>query len=82
MGFKEDLDRYLTTPPKNYHDDWCEEVYNHLDEDKYDQMEDDGFLFSDSENNVLWRLHIMDVPVDRSAEILWRYFKLFGKTKK
>lgn len=56
MGFKEDLDRYLTTPPDDGWQDYCECVWDCISEDIADHMVNSGFDGSDTEIKWLEKL--------------------------
>ncbi len=77
MSWKQSLDRYLTSAPDDGFDDWCEEVYDKITDDFYNQNESwlqdcDGVY-----NSWLNKLFNRYEAPKKAALIIERAFNLF-----
>lgn len=70
-----DFDSYITNEPHDYFTPWIEEVYNHLDPELCERMDQDGFTDSDTENFWLNELHIQKTETKLASQVLSLAFK-------
>lgn len=80
MKWKTSLDRYLTTPPDDGFDGWCEDVIcNFITEDFYAANEDWIDEYDGQCSKWLDELFGRDKSPQQAAMIIERAFKLFCK---
>ena len=85
MNFKNDLDKYLTTPPEDGFTDWCERVCDEMSDEFYDKNEDWRMKYDGQCNTWLEKLFNKGRPVRWSyknccqyaAKVIERAFKLY-----
>lgn len=80
MGFSESLDKYLTTPPEDDFDNWCEDLFgNKISDDFYNSNE----KWIDESNGTCekWinKLFNCDKSTTEAALIIERAYKLYIK---
>jgi hypothetical protein len=75
------LDRYLTTPPDNGFDNWCEQVDESF-ELEFFEANTEWILDSIQCENWLNDLHCKDVEPKRASQIIERAFNIYVKNKK
>lgn len=80
MGFSESLDKYLTTPPEDDFDNWCEDLLgNKISDDFYNLNE----KWIDESNGTCekWinKLFNFDKSTTEAALIIERAYKLYIK---
>lgn len=77
MDFKQSLDTYLTSPPEDRYDSWCEDVVNALSDKFYhaniEWVEDDAGLFSK------WLARTFGHDPETAAKIIERTVSIFSK---
>lgn len=80
MDWKISLDKYLTSEPSNdEYDGFCEMIIgNHITDEFYRKNED--WLFSEQCDKWLNKLYKKDIPLNYSALIIERAYKIYIKT--
>lgn len=77
MDFKQSLDRYLTTPPDDGFDGWCEQVVAAVSDTCYEQHE----AFFDETGGILdkWlnKLFREDASIDYAANAIELAIRLY-----
>jgi hypothetical protein len=78
MDWKISLDRYLTTPPQNDFDSFCEVVTERFTDDFFDENEDWIMEFDGQFNLWINEIYLRKgYDVDKSARIIERAFALY-----
>lgn len=69
------LDKWLTTPPDDGFDNWCEDVLNYIDDEFYNQNED-WLIDSNLCNKWLNKLFDSGKSYKQASSIIKRAFKI------
>lgn len=77
MGFKESLDRYLTTPPDDGFDNWAEEVGNAFSDEFYTKNEWWFDEYNGQYNKWLNELFRRGIGSSDSSKIIERAFNMY-----
>lgn len=80
MGFNESLDRYLTTPPSDDFDNWCEDVLGDKISDSFYNENEKWIDEYDGQCNK-WLNELFKRGIDsvKSALIIERAYKIYIK---
>jgi hypothetical protein len=76
MNWKTSLDKYLTNPPDNGFDFWCDKVIDHLSDEFYNLNENWIMEYDGQCNKWLNKLFKSKNP-EQAAKIIERGFGLF-----
>lgn len=77
MNWKTSLDKYLTTPPTDGFDDFCENTQNCFTDDFYDSYEDWIMQYGGICSKWLEKLYKKGLSPSKSAAIIERAYYLY-----